>query len=61
MICLTPAGEALISRVFASHKEAMERAMRGLSKTERATLTDLLKRLGGTAEQELTQEGRKKS
>ena len=61
VICLTSAGEALISRVFAGHKEAMERAMRGLSKTERATLTDLLKRLGGTAEQELAHEGRKKS
>ena len=53
VIHLTPKGEALITKVFAGHQEAMERAMRGLSKTERATLTDLLKRLGTTAEQQL--------
>ena len=57
VIHLTPKGEALIAKVFAGHQEAMERAMRGLSKTERATLTDLLKRLGTTADQQLTQEG----
>lgn len=57
VIHLTPAGEALITKVFAGHEEAMERAMRGLSKTERATLTDLLKRLGTTAEAQLIQEG----
>jgi MarR family transcriptional regulator, 2-MHQ and catechol-resistance regulon repressor len=56
VIHLTPEGKALISKVFAGHQEAMERAMGGLSKTERATLTDLLKRLGTTAEQQLTQE-----
>jgi MarR family 2-MHQ and catechol resistance regulon transcriptional repressor len=58
VIHLTPEGEALITRVFASHEEAMERAMRGLSKTERATLTDLLKQLGTSAEELLTQEAR---
>jgi hypothetical protein len=31
--------------------------MRGLSKTERATLTDLLKRLGTTAEEQLDTRG----
>jgi MarR family transcriptional regulator, 2-MHQ and catechol-resistance regulon repressor len=56
LIHLTPEGKALISKVFAGHEEAMERAMRGLSNTERATLTDLLKRLGTTAEEQLTQE-----
>src|SRR2546426_9356928 len=49
VIHLTPEGEALITKVFAGHQKAMERAMRGLSKTERATLTDLLKRLRTTA------------
>src|SRR5713226_3476018 len=53
VIHLTPEGEVLITKVFARHEEAMERAMRGLSKTERATLTDLLKRLGTTAEEQL--------
>ena len=48
-----PEGKALITKVFGGHKEAMERAMRGLSKTERATLTDLLKRLGTTAQEQL--------
>jgi MarR family transcriptional regulator, 2-MHQ and catechol-resistance regulon repressor len=56
VIHLTPEGKALVTKVFAGHEEAMERAMRGLSKTERATLTDLLKRLGMTAEQQLEAE-----
>jgi MarR family 2-MHQ and catechol resistance regulon transcriptional repressor len=56
VIHLTTAGQALISKVFAGHQEAMEQAMRGLSKADRATLTDLLKRLGTTAEQQLHQE-----
>ena len=34
----------------------MKRAMNGLSRADRATLTDLLKRLGTTAEAQLTQE-----
>jgi MarR family 2-MHQ and catechol resistance regulon transcriptional repressor len=60
-IHLTPEGKALISKVFAEHGQAMERAMRGLSKSERATLTDLLKRLGTTAEEQLTQAERRTS
>ena len=47
---------ALITRVFAGHQDAMEHAMSGLSKADRATLTDLLKRLGTTAEARLIQE-----
>src|SRR3954466_4609141 len=58
VIHLTPAGKALISRVFEGHEQAMDRAMRGLSKSERATLVDLLKRLGTTAEEQLRQEVR---
>jgi MarR family 2-MHQ and catechol resistance regulon transcriptional repressor len=50
VIHLTPAGRALITKVFAGHQVAMEIAMSGLSRAERATLTDLLKRLGTTAE-----------
>ena len=56
VIHLTPDGEALITKVFAGHESAMEQAMRGLSRSERATLTDLLKRLGTTAEAQLTNE-----
>ena len=59
VIHLTPKGEALITKVFAGHQEAMDWAMRGLSKTERSTLTDLLKRLGTTAEEQLETEGSK--
>jgi MarR family 2-MHQ and catechol resistance regulon transcriptional repressor len=58
VIHLTPEGRTLISKVFAKHEQAMDRAMRGLSKSERATLTDLLKRLGTTAEAQLAQEER---
>jgi MarR family 2-MHQ and catechol resistance regulon transcriptional repressor len=56
VIHLTLAGRALITKVFAGHQDAMERAMSGLSPADRAVLTDLLKRLGTTAEAQLTQE-----
>ena len=56
VIHLIAEGQALISRVFAEHEKAMEQAMRGLSRTELATLTDLLKRLGTTAEEQLAQQ-----
>src|SRR5215472_14809128 len=59
VIHLTPEGEALIKRVFAGHEQAMERAMCGLSSRELRTLTGLLKRLGTTAEEQLTKEGTK--
>ena len=58
VIHLTPVGRTLISKVFAGHEAAMDRAMRGLSKSERSTLTGLLKRLGTTAEEQLAQEER---
>ena len=58
VIHLTPDGKALISKVFAGHEQAMERAMRGLSKSDRATLTGLLKRLGTPAEEQFVQEER---
>jgi MarR family transcriptional regulator, 2-MHQ and catechol-resistance regulon repressor len=58
VIQLTAEGKALISKVFAEHEHAMDRAMRGLTKSERATLTDLLKRLGTTAEEQLAQQER---
>ncbi len=52
---LTPDGKALITQVFATHKQAMERAAQGLSKAERVTLVELLKKLGTTAERQLTE------
>jgi MarR family 2-MHQ and catechol resistance regulon transcriptional repressor len=56
VIHVTPEGKALITKVFAGHQDAMENAMSGLSRAERATLTGLLKRLGTTAEAQFTQE-----
>ena len=49
IVRLTAAGKAQAARIFAGHKTAMDLAARGLSKTERATLIDLLKKLGTSA------------
>jgi MarR family 2-MHQ and catechol resistance regulon transcriptional repressor len=58
VVDLTPDGKALITQVFATHKQAMDRAAQGLSKAERGTLIALLKKLGTTAEHQLTEGGR---
>ncbi len=58
VVDLTPDGRALITHVFATHKQAMDRAAQGLSKAERGTLIALLKKLGTTAEHQLTEGGR---
>ena len=60
VVHLTPEGKARIRHVFATHKQAMDRAARGLSKADRGTLLELLKKLGTTAERQLT-EGDKES
>ena len=49
IVRLTAAGEEQAARIFAGHKAAMDRAASGLSKTERATLIELLKKLGTSA------------
>jgi MarR family 2-MHQ and catechol resistance regulon transcriptional repressor len=56
VVHLTPRGKTRITAVFASHKDAMDRAAGGLSKSERGTLIDLLKKLGTTAERQLAEE-----
>jgi MarR family 2-MHQ and catechol resistance regulon transcriptional repressor len=56
VVDLTPDGKARITQVFATHKEGMDRAAHGLSKAERGTLIELLKKLGTTAERQLTEE-----
>src|ERR1700674_1169755 len=58
MVDLTPDGKALITHVFSTHKQAMDRAAQGLSNAERGTLIALLKKLGTTAEHQLTEGGR---
>jgi MarR family 2-MHQ and catechol resistance regulon transcriptional repressor len=55
VVHLTREGRARITLVFATHKEAMDRAAHGLSKAERGTLIELLKKLGTTAERQLSE------
>src|SRR5438046_4206469 len=52
IVRLTPAGKQQAARIFAVHKAVMDRAASGLSKTERATIIALLKKLGATADQQ---------
>ncbi len=49
IVRLTPRGKEEAAKVFAGHKTAMDMAATGLSKTERATLIRLLRKLGTTA------------
>lgn len=49
-VSLTPAGRALITKVFEQHKARMDEAATGLDRGEREQLIDLLKKLGATAE-----------
>ncbi len=49
VVHLTPAGLELISKAFADHEAAMERATSGLSAGERAQAVELLKKLGFAA------------
>src|SRR5881296_1579553 len=46
IVRLTATGQVQAAKVFAGHREAMDLAASGLSKTERATLIELLKKLG---------------
>jgi MarR family 2-MHQ and catechol resistance regulon transcriptional repressor len=49
IVCLTPRGKEEAVEAFAIHRTAMDVAASGLSKTERATLIRLLKKLGTSA------------
>src|ERR1700687_1135448 len=51
VVQLTAAGRAQAAKVFAGHKAAMDSAASGLSKSERAILIRLLKKLGTSAEE----------
>jgi MarR family 2-MHQ and catechol resistance regulon transcriptional repressor len=55
VVQLTRKGRTRITRVFATHKDAMDRAADGLSGAERGTLITLLRKLGTTAERQLTE------
>ena len=49
VVHLTPKGRKLISGIFGEHAAVMEASAQDLSKTERETLIELLKKLGMTA------------
>ena len=49
IVRLTAAGEEEAARIFALHKAVMDLAASGLSKKERATLIELVKKLGSSA------------
>ncbi len=49
VVHLTPKGRKLISGIFGEHAAVMEAAAQDLSKTERESLIELLKKLGMTA------------
>ena len=55
VVHLTPDGKARITHVFARHQDAMDRAAHGLSKAELGKLIELLKKLGTTADRQLTE------
>lgn len=46
IVRLTAAGKEKAAKIFAVHKAVMDSAATGLSKTERATLIELLRKLG---------------
>jgi MarR family transcriptional regulator, 2-MHQ and catechol-resistance regulon repressor len=52
IVRLTPAGRSRISEVFARHAAALEAASKGLTKAERKSAIELLKKLGLAAERE---------
>jgi MarR family transcriptional regulator, 2-MHQ and catechol-resistance regulon repressor len=54
VVRLTREGRAQIAKVFADHKAVMDQVAQALTKAERLTLIELLKKLGTTAEQQLT-------
>ena len=49
VVQLTAEGRKTIEALFAAHEKDMEQAVEELSRTERAQLMDLLRRLGGLA------------
>ena len=52
LVCLTPQGKAQATKLFAAHKAVMDAAANALSRSERATLIELLKKLGTNAGKE---------
>lgn len=57
VVRLTARGSQQAAKLFAGHKRVMDSAGSGLSKKERATLIQLLKKLGGSAVALIESEG----
>jgi MarR family 2-MHQ and catechol resistance regulon transcriptional repressor len=53
IVSLTPDGTKCIGEIFGHHRDTMDRAAGGLTKGERATLIQLVKKLGRSAEERL--------
>jgi MarR family 2-MHQ and catechol resistance regulon transcriptional repressor len=53
IVSLTPEGAECIGEIFGHHRDAMDRAAGGLTKGERTTLIQLVKKLGRSAEERL--------
>jgi MarR family 2-MHQ and catechol resistance regulon transcriptional repressor len=53
IVSLTPDGTKCIGEIFGHHRDAMDRAAGGLTKGERATLIQLVKKLGRYSEERL--------
>jgi MarR family transcriptional regulator, 2-MHQ and catechol-resistance regulon repressor len=56
-VSLTPKGTARIREVFGAHKQTMEGVTSSLTKAERETLINLIKKLGRGAEGQLAKRG----
>jgi MarR family 2-MHQ and catechol resistance regulon transcriptional repressor len=56
IVSLTPEGTQCIGEIFGHHREAMDRAAAGLTKGERTTLIQLVKKLGRSAEERLEEQ-----
>jgi MarR family 2-MHQ and catechol resistance regulon transcriptional repressor len=56
IVSLTPDGTKCIAEIFGQHRDAMDGAAGGLTKSERTTLIQLVKKLGRTAEHHLKKE-----
>ncbi len=50
IVHLTPSGQTVITSAFADHEAAMERAVSGLTPAERKRATELLRKLGLSAQ-----------
>jgi MarR family 2-MHQ and catechol resistance regulon transcriptional repressor len=53
IVSLTPDGTKCIGEIFGHHRDAMDRAAGGLTKGDRTTLIQLVKKLGRSAEERL--------